>query len=174
MFVFISTRALAKHLGIMQLNCRGLLRNIDDINSYFSELRPVAICLQETHLTDSHTQVPHHQVFRKDRHASNPLGGVAVVVQSGVACAQVPLQTSLKAVAVCILLDCLITLVSLYLPPSVPLHLHELQALIGQLPKPFLILSDFNAHHPLWGSSRQDSRGGVIERHIIDWTLSPE
>ena len=122
----------------MQWNCRGLLRNIDDVNSFFDELRPVAICLQETHLTDSHTQVlRHHQVFRKDRHSSNPSGGVAVVVQSGVACAQVPLQISLEAVAVRILLYRLITLVSLYLPPNVPLHLNELQSLIGQLPKPF-------------------------------------
>ena len=119
-------------------------------------------------MTDSHTQVlRHQQVFRKDRHSSNPSGGVAVVVQSGVACALVPLQTSLEAVAVRILLDRLITLVSLYLPPNVPLRLHELQALINQLPKPFLILGDFNAHHPLWGSSRQDSRGGVVERLLL-------
>ncbi|KJV98875.1 hypothetical protein RAMDARK_1872 [Rickettsia amblyommatis str. Darkwater] len=35
------------------------------------------------------------------------------------------------------------------------MNLQELQGLVGQLPQPFLILGDFNAHHPMWGSTRQ-------------------
>lgn len=146
----------------------GLLRNIDDINHFMDELRPIALALQETHL---HDRSPHilrrHRVFKKDRLSDTPPDGVAVVVQGGVACSEVPLCTPLEAVAVRLLLDRLITVVSLYLPPNTPLHLSELQGLVGQLPQPFMILGDFNAHHPLWGNIRQDSRGGVVERFLL-------
>ena len=156
------------NLHFMQWNCRGLLRNIDDVNHFMDELRPIALALQETHLRDHPPHVlRRHKVFRKDRLCSNSSGGVTVVVQSGVACSEVPLCTPLEAVAVRLLLDRLITVVSLYLPPNVPLQLNELQRLVGQLPQTFLILGDFNAHHPMWGSIRQDSRGGIVERFLL-------
>ena len=156
----------------MQWNCRGLFTNIDDINFFLDELKTVALCLQETHLNSYDQRVlRRHQVFRKDRVGPSASGGVALVVQSGAACAEVTLNTPLEAVAVRLLLDRLVTVVSLYLPPNAPLHIHDLEALVGQLPEPFLIMGDFNAHNPLWGSGRQDSRGKVVERFLLSSRL---
>ena len=128
----------------MQWNCRGLLRNIDDVNFFMDELRPIALSLQETHLNDFHTSIlRRHQVFRKDRPTSNSSGGVAVIVQSEVACSQSSLCTPLEAVAVRLLLDRLITVVSIYIPPNVPLHIHDFHDLVTQLPQPFFPCGGF-------------------------------
>ena len=35
-----------------------------------------------------------------------------------------------------------------------------------QLPSPFLILGDFNAHSPVWGSPNTNTRGQIIEDFI--------
>lgn len=55
--------------------------------------------------------------------------------------------------------------------PHVPPLIYELERLIGQLPEPFLILGDFNAHNPMRGTDRLDSRGKVIERLLLSSSL---
>lgn len=84
----------------MQWNCRGLLHNIDDINYFLSDLCLIAMALQETHLTFRHTQVLRNgHIFRRGRASSHFSGVVADVMQRGVACSEVPLDTLLEAVA---------------------------------------------------------------------------
>ena len=139
---------------------------------FLDELRALAVALQETHLNSTHMNTfRRHHIFRKDRTSSHSSGGVAVVVRGDIACTAVPLRSPLEAVAVRILANRLITLVSLYLPPDVPIDFYDLQDLLNQLPKPFLILGDFNAHNPLWGSARLDNRGKVIERFLLSSSL---
>ncbi|KAG5869488.1 hypothetical protein JTB14_003589 [Gonioctena quinquepunctata] len=41
--------------------------------------------------------------------------------------------------------------------------MQEIQNILHQLPEPALIMGDFNAHSPLWGSETRDSRGRRIE-----------
>ena len=36
--------------------------------------------------------------------------------------------------------------------------------LIDQLPQPFMMVGDMNAHNPMWRDSRLDTRGRMIER----------
>lgn len=153
----------------LQWNCRGLLSNYDDVSQLLDDHGPIAFCLQETHLNASHTNIlKYFQVFRKDRiQAVHSSGGVAVVVQRSTPCSEVTLQTSLEAVAARILLDRIITVCSLYIPPSYQLKIEELEDLVSQLPPPFLLLGDFNAHNPLWGSGRRDPRGALIERFLL-------
>lgn len=152
----------------MQWNCRGLLHNLDDVNFLLQKHEPVALCLQETNLKPSNTNfLKSFQLFRKDRLTSScSSGGVAIVVKSDVAACEVTLATPLEAVAARILLDRLVTVCSLYIPPSFALSAGDLEQLADQLPEPFFILGDFNAHNPLWGSQRFDSRGKVIERFV--------
>ena len=57
-----------------------------------------------------------------------------------------------------------IRIVSLYLPPNLPLKESSLEQLFSG-PNTFL-LGDFNAKNPLWGSPHLDTKGKVIERLI--------
>lgn len=149
----------------LQWNCRGLFSNYDDITFLINEHHPAAFCLQETHLKESHSNVLRHfKVFRKDRlNASVASGGVAVVVQRMVPSTEVALQTSLEAVAVRLLLDRVITVCSVYISPGYRLQFEELDNLIRQLPVPYIILGDFNAHNPLWEALEE-----ILEGHSLN------
>lgn len=157
----------------MQWNCRGLLHNLDDVEFLLEEHKPRVLCLQETHLNPSHTNfLRRYQVFRKDRPCSvSSSGGVAVVLPREVPCVQVPLSTSLEAVAVRFMLHKALTVCSLYLPPSFTLKSSDFNSFLDQLPEPFLLMGDFNCHNPLWGSTRRDIRGKIIESVLFSRTL---
>src|SRR5213080_3938511 len=43
--------------------------------------------------------------------------------------------------------------------------------LLLQLPSPVLIMGDFNAHSPVWGGDKLDTRGRVIEEFIANNNL---
>ncbi|KAJ8911000.1 hypothetical protein NQ315_011265 [Exocentrus adspersus] len=57
------------------------------------------------------------------------------------------------------------TLCSLYLP-DVHWNVDELNLLVEQLPRPFVLMGDFNAHNDLWGSLRIDTRGRDLEKWL--------
>ena len=55
------------------------------------------------------------------------------------------------------------TICSIYLPGAIGFTNSDLQNLINQLPPPFLLLGDFNAHNPLWGGNDLDGYGRIVE-----------
>ncbi|XP_064469998.1 uncharacterized protein LOC135384740 [Ornithodoros turicata] len=57
--------------------------------------------------------------------------------------------------------DVLLTVVSLYVPPSSALTKREVKHLLENLPPPFILVGDINAHHPLWGSRKTDAKGRI-------------
>ena len=72
----------------------------------------------------------------------------------------------MQATAVKVTMHRELTICSLYLPPSTPINWNSLDDLIKQLPSPFLLLGDFNAHNHMWGSKKIDGRGQIIENFI--------
>ncbi|KAG5889097.1 hypothetical protein JTB14_002125 [Gonioctena quinquepunctata] len=129
---------------------------------------PFCICLQESHLkpNDNFT-LRGYKSFRKDVIPNlRARGGVITFVKDNLQVEEVLLLTNLQAVAVKIKHPYKMTICNLYLP-DFNLTREELKNCIEQLPLPILILGDFNAHNPLWGSERIDHRGRIIEG-IID------
>ena len=90
-------------------------------------------------------------------------GGAAIIVNKSLQHSLISLNTTLQSVAVSVLFDRMITVCSLYLPPDLDFNISDIQNLIDQLPAPFLLLGDFNAHNPLWGGQILDNKGKVIE-----------
>ena len=155
--------------NIIQWNCRGLFKNLDDVCELLHSNQPSVMCLQETHLNSKHTNfLNSYLVFRKDRDGCTySSGGVAIVARKSLACHTIQLNTVLEAVAIrVIIFNRLITVCSLYIPPDYHLLSSEFEALVDQLPEPFIVLGDLNAHNPLWGSSRTDARGRLIEKFL--------
>ena len=64
-----------------------------------------------------------------------------------------------------------LTVCNVYLPPSLDINFSDLEHLIQQLPAPFVLVGDLNAHSPLWGDVRQDSRGKMVEKLLNDYNL---
>ena len=98
-------------------------------------------------------------------------GGVAVIVNNNVPHHAVKLDSALQAVAVSISLNKTFTLCSVYLPPSSPIDIKKLDHLIDQLPKPFIVMGDFNSHHTLWGCTDTNDKGRIIEDFITGHDL---
>ena len=111
-----------------------------------------------------------YNVFSPDINQAK--GGASILVRQGVIHSQIPLQTNLQAVAVQLSLFKTITLCSIYVPPSDNLRQQELDDLVQQLPKPFILLGDFNSHNPLWGSISTNDKGKKIEDFIANNNLS--
>ena len=135
------------------------------------------MCLQETKLGNITPNLGHNYIF----HRSPPLigervhGGTGIVLHKSVNLRVVQLNNVLQACAVQIFTNRWITLCSLYLDPTLEsrledefgnprqLELIDLQNLINQLPKPFILMGDFNAKHTLRGESGCDRWGLMIE-----------
>ena len=93
----------------------------------------------------------HSRYFKNCSDNDNVSGGVAVIVNNSVPHHLVKLEITLQTVAVNISFNKTITLCSFYLNPSMPVDLKKLDHLMEQLPKPFILMGDFNSHHTLWG-----------------------
>ena len=79
---------------------------------------------------------------------------------------ELTLNSPLHAVAATITLDKTFTICSIYLTPGETITKLNLKNVLDQLPRPFLLLGDFNAHSPVWGDSRRDGRGKLIESFL--------
>ena len=64
------------------------------------------------------------------------------------------------------------TICSIYLPPNEPVSYVELVRLLQQLPKPFLLLGDFNSRHPMWGDIVTNNKGNLIASLIENEDLT--
>lgn len=156
--------------NILQWNCEGIRSKFTsgDIQQLIKETNMQCICLQETKLhPNAYFKIQGFKAYLQNLHIDEdqtPHGGVAIYVKSGISSYRVELQTPLQAVAVSIKCHKPITVCSLYLPPGGGrndwFQSQDMQNLIDQLPKPFLILGDMNAHHPMWHDPRPvDDRG---------------
>ncbi|XP_076311049.1 uncharacterized protein LOC143225466 [Tachypleus tridentatus] len=98
--------------------------------------------------------------------------GVALLVDQQVPTQSLPLDTLLDAVAIHASLGFAITVCSLYLALEEAYVQSGLDALIEQLPFPFLTWMIFNEHYSLWSCADIDGRGRSIEYMLLDHNLS--
>ena len=150
---------------ILQWNCKGLRARSEELKVLVHDFNPGIICLQETMLGDSiFNPGLNYNVFDSPPPTGERAhGGASIIIHKSLQHSPIPLDTPLQAVALSVLLNRKISVCSLYLPPSLDFDLHDLQSLVDQLPVSFLLLDDFNAQNPLWGSENLDNKGKVIE-----------
>ena len=91
-------------------------------------------------------------------------GGVTLCINNSVLFSEIELDTDLQAVAVRVSAKKTFIVCNVYHPLSLNVYFSDLEHLIEQLPAPFVLVGDFNAHSPLWGDVRQDSRCQMVEK----------
>lgn len=96
-----------------------------------------------------------------------PIGGSSILISNSLSHQRVPLHTELQAVAVRVSLATTMTVCSIYLPPNLSYTLNDLEQIVVQLPAPFILIGDFNAHSDLWGDQHNDPCGSIIE-NLLD------
>ena len=84
-------------------------------------------------------------------------GGTSIFIRNDLLHRKLELNTDLQAVAVRVSSHKPVTICSLYVNDSI--NINQLTELCKQLPTPFLLVGDFNAHNPLWGMCKIQTQG---------------
>ena len=90
-------------------------------------------------------------------------GGSSVVVKNSIPQSQIHFNTNIQYVAVKVTLHKTIHVCSIYLTQGDRLNIEYLEHLIAQLPKPFILMGDFNSHSNIWGCRDTDQKGRIID-----------
>lgn len=140
-----------------------------------SKLEPTIICIQETRFPEMH--IPSFKnfdcVYKNKSNAANASGGVAIFIAPRSEFSEIVLNTTLYAVAIRIKYPLPLTICNVYNPPTSSSNHNNFNEanflhIIRQLPKPYVIVGDFNAHNAIWGSSSNNAAGNIIENILIN------
>ena len=161
--------------NILQWNARGVISKWAEIKQVLVDGNFQVICLQETHFiaNDRYSfNLPRFTSYNAYSAQGDRRGGVSIYVTNNLPHMQLPLQSSLQAVACSVrLMNRRVAFCSLYLPPSETFSFLDLSHLFTQLPKPFILCTDANSKHHLWGARHSDNRGriwmDVINHHHL-------
>ena len=158
---------------LLNWNIQGIRAKHQELSSILSERQVSVACLQETILGDANWQPGKRYKIEKSPHIGGEQNrGVAIMLHSSLQYSRVPLNTTLEAVAVKILSNKQYTICSLYLSPNANIDKEEVRDLIQQLPRPFLLMGDFNAKHSAWDfDNPTDTRGRMIQSLIMEESL---
>jgi ribonuclease HI len=162
-------------MALIQWNLNGYNHHREEVKLLTSDFSPLCFFLQETHFKPSDLPVLRGYSFHRfdDVTGNRAHGGVATIVSDRAFSTPVPLTTPLQAVAVRIHVPLPITFCNLYLPEWAPVNVSNLDKIISQLPRPYVLLGDFNAHNPLWGDNMTDrGRGKLLEKFFNDNDLT--
>ena len=77
---------------------------------------------------------------------------------------RIHLNTNLLAVAASATRHCTITVCSIYIQPQYQITDTELDQLLQQLPRPYILMSDFNSHNIIWGCKEINKKGKILEK----------
>ncbi|GBO08605.1 hypothetical protein AVEN_40686-1 [Araneus ventricosus] len=103
---------------LVSWNCRGFRSKVCHL---IYQVYPVCIALQETYLKPADiAKIIRYSLVRKDNEneSGRASGGVALLVSHDTPSFVITLHTNLQAVAVRVMLSNLVTVCTLYLPPS--------------------------------------------------------
>ena len=153
---------------IIQWNLRGFTTRAPEVRQLVSSKSPLVCCFQETHLKPSDKPLlKGYDFFRYDHTGGQRAqGGVATAIHNSIHSETVVLTTTLQAVAVKVFLPSPLHICNIYLPPDSVVTQQSIDHLMDQLPRPFLLAGDFNAHNPLWGSLTTNLKGTLVENTI--------
>ena len=158
--------------AIVQWNACGMSNKKNEILDLINKHNANIVALQETMLSNNYLlKIPKYNVIAKEGTYNNRQhGGVAMYIHGDVPYQELSLDTPIQAVAATVQLRVKVTICNIYIPPTTnTLTPNNIKTLYDQLPKPCILLGDFNAHSQRWGCNTTNQRGRTIEQ-LIDQT----
>ena len=155
-------------MSIVHWNIRGYRANYEEIKVLIHERSPVCICLQETYHGDTVPFAPTgYTVETADPvvrlvPGERPPRGVMSLISKEYPYYKINLVTNLETIAIRIHVGKQITLCNIYITPDEIISSQQINNLITQLPKPFILVGDFNARSNVWGDVEINDHGQVI------------
>lgn len=147
-----------KQAKALQWNCRSASSKKSDIIYLINKYKPFIFALQETWLKPGAPfRYSGYTCLREDR--IDGYGGVALLVKHHLPFSHFPISSHSNDFSIIAAIVNNICYVSIYIPhPSSSIFV-ELDSIISTLPKPFILLGDFNSQHSSWGSSTTNTYG---------------
>ena len=164
--------------SLFSWNCRGLKNKKSFLEKLTWEHRPLAIALQELKLKKDSKFNPHisnySYIDERVENDGNAQGGVGFYIHNDVVHHRIKLNTKFQAIAIHAFLHKRITICNIYINPQQGYSKTDLEHLIKQLPKPFILTGDFNSHHTLWYDhwTRPNNRAYTLEEFILENNLN--
>lgn len=154
-------------MQIVQWNCRSAVSKKSDIIFVINKFNPFIFALAETWLKPSSAfKISNYFCLREDR--DDGYGGVALLIKSSYSFTSLSFPSHNSDFSIVGAIVESICFISVYIPHPSSFILQELNGIISNLPKPFLILGDFNCQHQSWGSSVSNAYGNEL-LDIIDY-----
>ena len=152
--------------SIIQWNINSIEQNREELNSLITD-SPSVVCLQETKAKApiKLRNYTSYDVFAKASDG-RACGGVSILINNNIPQSNVPINSTLQVVATRVTLHKTITICCIYCPPSQNISLTDFEDLLTQLPRPVLLLGDFNSHNVLWGGQSTTPKGRIVEDFI--------
>jgi len=85
-------------------------------------------------------------------------------IKSYIPCKEISIINDIEVTAIQINEIEKFTICNIYLPNQKQFKKSDLENIINQLPKPYIIVSNFNTNSPTWGSKKADFRGKEIDK----------
>lgn len=164
-----ATEVDKKQVKVIQWNICGLRGKIAELQLISNEYNPEVIALQETMFNEKKYvhRIDHSKYdwYLKAWDQNSARNGVALAINKNIPHTEVTLNTELQAIACRTNDSNPTTYASIYIPPrkmTAKRMKRGLKNLLNQLPKPFILLGDFNAHLTEWGSFKNDRWGKAM------------
>ena len=162
--------------NILQWSVRGASSAKQDLLQLIDTYHFTIIAIQETFLGgDFKIKLPGFNGICQQGHYNHRFhGGVALYIHSSLPYEQLEIDSPHQVIAARIQLShhSPIAIASIYLPGREQVTNQSLIRIIQQLPTPFILLGDFNAHHENWGTAPADARGRIISTIINNMQLN--
>lgn len=154
---------------VLQWNCRSVIDKKSELINLINKYEPSVIALGETWLKPSSPfKIRGYTCLRQDRNDGHD--GAALLVKNNLVINHIPLpdHNDFFIVAAVVINICFVSIYIPYLSSSI---LQELNHILHSLPKPLLLLGDFNCHHISWGSSISGRYSGelidLLDQHSL-------
>lgn len=149
---------------ILQWNSRSLFSNKSELIQLLNVHDISVAAISETWLKPSYLfKIPGYHCLRHDR--LDGKGGTALIIHDSIPFKQIFFHTLSNNFQIVAAVVSDITILSIYIPPSTIFVENEWSSFISQIRPPYMILGDFNAHSPSWGSELTNRSG----RNLLDF-----
>lgn len=146
---------------ILQWNTQSINNKKSELIYLFNKYKPIVCAVSETWLKPgSRFRVPGYSCVRDDRH--DGYAGSALLIDRSHIYTSIPLPNHSDDLNIVAAKVQNISFISVYIPhPNINL-LTEVKNIISGIPRPYIILGDFNCNNTLWGSALCDANSATL------------
>lgn len=163
-----------RYLNILQYNIQSLQSKKSLLQNLLIE-KNIDVCLLNETWLKSNSLIPHFPSYNiVYKNSQNSHNGVAILVSHHLKYRVIDTHFSESIQNICIAIETElgpISILCVYSPPSIRFDTTKLKDLFDKIPKPCIIMGDFNAHNIAFGCRTNNNRGRCLYNIIDEFNL---